>query len=229
MTVEHPTDERTSTASGSFAARTHKPGSIRLLLDTRVREIRDASAILERKGATEEIPNDAVFAMIGREAPLDFFRRSGIRIAGEIGAAGWAALALFVLFCSWLYNWKSGGSMSALWSAHHWFPFNLPDLLHQAGGAIARDAADPTTLTGMLAISASGPSFWYTIAYSLIVTVFGIRRIRRRRTPYVTVQTCDADGGPGDPALPPARDHPPLDGNHDLFRGAIAPTRSSPW
>jgi len=145
--------------------------------------------VLDTRGGTEEIPNDAVFEMIGREAPLDFFRRSGIRIAGEIRPMGWAALAAFVLFCSWLYNWKSGGSMSAFWSARHWFPFNVPDLLHNAGGGIARDAADPSTLTGIVAISASGPAFWYTLAYSLIVLVFGIRRIQRRRTPYVAVQT----------------------------------------
>jgi len=166
-----------------------RDGSIRLLPDTRVREIRDKTVVLDTRGGTEEIPNDAVFEMIGREAPLDFFRRSGIRIAGEIRPMGWAALAAFVLFCSWLYNWKSGGSMSAFWSARHWFPFNLPDLLHDAGGAIARDAADPSTLTGIVAISASGPAFWYTLAYSLIVLVFGIRRIQRRRTPYVAVQT----------------------------------------
>ncbi|HTK70627.1 MAG TPA: NAD(P)-binding domain-containing protein, partial [Candidatus Eisenbacteria bacterium] len=166
-----------------------RDGSIRLLLDTKVREIRDKTVVLDTRGGTEEIPNDAVFEMIGREAPLDFFRRSGIRIAGEIRPMGWAALAAFVLFCSWLYNWKSGGSMSAFWSARHWFPFNLPDLLHDAGGAIARDAADPSTLTGIVAISASGPAFWYTLAYSLIVLVFGIRRIQRRRTPYVAVQT----------------------------------------
>ena len=166
-----------------------RDGSIRLLPDTRVREIRDKTVVIDTRGGTEEIPNDAVFEMIGREAPLDFFRRSGIRIAGEIRPMGWAALAGFVLFCSWLYNWKSGGSMSAFWSARHWFPFNLPDLLHNAGGAIARDAADPSTLTGIVAISASGPAFWYTLAYSLIVLVFGIRRIQRRRTPYVAVQT----------------------------------------
>jgi ferredoxin len=161
---------------------------IRLLPGTRVREIRERSILLEGT-AQEEIPNDVVFTMIGREAPLDFFRRSGIRIAGELRPAGWAALALFVLFCSWLYNWKSGGSMAELFSARHWFPFNLPDLLARTGGVLARDAANPGTLTGILAISASGPAFWYTLAYSLIVVVFGIRRIRRRKTPYVTVQT----------------------------------------
>src|SRR5689334_8663119 len=79
--------------------------------------------------------------------------------------------------------------MSALFAARHWFPFNLPDLLSGLGGAIARDARIPSTLIGTLAISASGPAFWYTVAYSAAVVIFGIRRIARRRTPYVTVQT----------------------------------------
>src|SRR5207249_1639874 len=33
------------------------------------------------------------------------------------------------------------------------------------------------------------PSFYYTLAYCACVVGFGVRRIRRRRTPYVTVQT----------------------------------------
>ena len=157
---------------------------------TRVREIGAKDATLEDgSGRVERIPNDAVFTMIGRDAPLGFFRRSGIPIAGERGAASWIAMGLFLLFCAWLYNWKSGGSMSALFAARSWFPFNLPALLAVAGGAIARDAADPRTLIGTLAISAAGPSFWYTLAYTTVVLLFGWRRIRRRRTPYVTAQT----------------------------------------
>src|SRR5207249_1528686 len=46
-----------------------------------------------------------------------------------------------------------------------------------------------STLVGTLAISASGPAFWYTLAYSTIIVLFGLKRIRRRGTPYVTVQT----------------------------------------
>jgi polyferredoxin len=98
-------------------------------------------------------------------------------------------MGLFLLFCAWLYNWKSGGSMSAFFAARAWFPFNLPALLAGAGGAVARDAADPRTLIGTLAISAAGPAFWYTLAYTVVVLLFGWRRIRRRRTPYVTAQT----------------------------------------
>ncbi len=161
-----------------------------ILFETRVKEIHgDRVDLVDAAGRETSIPNDNVFTMIGREAPLGFFRRSGIRIKGEMRPASWAAMGLFVLFCTWLYNWKSGGSASAWWEARHWFPFNLPDLLASAGGSIAAAAADPATLLGTLAISASGPSFWYTLAYSLVVVIFGIRRIRRRRTPYVTAQT----------------------------------------
>jgi NosR/NirI family nitrous oxide reductase transcriptional regulator len=120
--------------------------------------------------------------MIGREPPLDFFRRSGVTIAGEMRLANWIALSAFVVFCTWLYNWKSGGFFDKLWAKLSWFPYNLSTAL---GGGIA----DSTSLLGVVVKSAAGPSFWYTLAYSLLVTVFGVRRIRRRRTPYITAQT----------------------------------------
>ncbi len=154
-----------------------------------VSEIRDSEVVMNGPEGETVIGNDVVFAMTGREAPLELFRRSGLAIAGEMSAARWAAMAAFIAFCGWLYNWKSGGFFSNLWYRNHWFPTNLPDLLAAAGGALAQQAQDPTTLIGTLAISASGPSFYYTLAYSIVIVVFGIRRIRRRRTPYVTAQT----------------------------------------
>ncbi len=163
---------------------------IAVRLETRVRAIDERSITLERgDGGAESLPNDAVFTCLGRETPLDFFRRSGLPIAGEWTPHRAAAMSAFLLFCLWLYNWKSGGFFSDLWYRLHWFPTNLPALLAAAGGAIAAQAADPRTLLGTLAISASGPSFWYTLAYSVVIVVFGARRIRRRRTPYVTAQT----------------------------------------
>ncbi len=165
------------------------PGPLRVRLSTRVREVRERETVIEGDGGTGTVASEAVFAMIGREAPLDFFRRSGLPIAGEMTPGRWTAMALFLAFCGWLYNWKSGGFFSNLWYRNHWFPTNLPDLLNAAGGAIAAAAADRATLLGTLAISAASPSFYYTVAYSLIVVVFGLKRIRRRRTPYVTAQT----------------------------------------
>jgi ferredoxin len=128
------------------------------------------------------LPNDVVFAMLGREAPLDFFRRSNIRVLGEMKRRDWSLLTLFVLFCVWLYNWKSGGFFAKLWAENGWFPYGLPQLF-------SAWAADPTSLAGIIVNSASGPAFWYTLAYSLVVVIFGVRRIRRRKTPYIRVQT----------------------------------------
>jgi thioredoxin reductase/NAD-dependent dihydropyrimidine dehydrogenase PreA subunit len=165
-------------------------GRVRVRLASVVREIREREAVIAgAEGRLETVPADAVFVMAGREAPLDFFRRSGLAIAGEMTPRRRLALSAFLLFCVWLYSWKSGGWMSDLWYRRHWFPTNLASLLAGLGGAIAAAAADRRTLVGTLAISAASPSFWYTLAYSVVVVVFGIRRIRRRRTPYVAAQT----------------------------------------
>ncbi|HEY3156482.1 MAG TPA: NAD(P)-binding domain-containing protein [Candidatus Eisenbacteria bacterium] len=189
VTIERPHSERVTTAAGPFVMERHPEGSVTLRLGTRVSEIRETEAVLVGPGGPEVMPNDVVFTMLGREAPLEFFRRSGLRIAGEVRTRQWIAMGLFLLFCAWLYNWKSGGSMAQLFQAHHWFPFNLPEILSRLGGTLAADARKPPTLVGTLAISASGPAFWYTLAYSTIVVLFGLKRIRRRGTPYVTVQT----------------------------------------
>jgi NosR/NirI family nitrous oxide reductase transcriptional regulator len=156
---------------------------------TNVREILPREVAMIHDGREERLANDFVFVMIGREPPLDFFRRSGVPISGERGIGSWIGMILFLLFCAWLYNWKSGGGQSALFQARHWFPFNLGSILASAGGAIAHDAGDPRTLLGTLAISASGPAFWYTLAYTTVILIFGARRIARQRTPYVTAQT----------------------------------------
>jgi thioredoxin reductase len=195
--IEEPSSERVTTAAGPFLEFKHAHGRIDLQLGTQVKEIRENEVVLEGANGPTTIPNDAVFSMIGREPPLDFFRRSGIQVAGEMRPRNWIAMGLFLLFCIWLYNWKSGGGMSEIARQLHWFPFNLPDLLASAGGAIAAAAGDPRTLLGTLAISAAGPAFWYTLAYSLIVAIFGFQRIRRRKTPYITVQTLTTAGSSG--------------------------------
>jgi thioredoxin reductase/NAD-dependent dihydropyrimidine dehydrogenase PreA subunit len=188
--IERPTSERVTSASGSFLPRVGPAGSLEVRLNTRVREIRpDEVALADARAGIVTIGNDVVFTMIGREAPLEFLRRSGIKIAGQWRVRDSVGLALFVLFCAWLFDWKSGGFSAALWSREHWFPTNLPAILSAAGGRLAAAAADRATLLGTLAISASAPAFWYTLAYSLVVVVFGFRRIRRRHTPYVRAQT----------------------------------------
>lgn len=147
-----------------------------------VKQIRETEAVLvDGEGNSRAIPNNAVFTMIGREPPLDFFRRNQMRIAGEWTAAGLIGGGLFLLFCIGMYLWKaSGNPLSTLFVERQWFPFNLGSTL---------SGADRTSIIGVIALSMMTPAFYYGLLYSLVVTGFGIRRIRRRRTPYITAQT----------------------------------------
>ena len=166
------------------------PGTVTLRLAAHVEEIRPGEAILrERDGTTEAVPVDAIFVMVGREAPADFLRRSGVALRGERNTLHRVGLALFLLLCAAFCDWRSGGPLAAWWRTHGGVPCPLPGFLASAGGALAQAAAGPRTLIGTLAISAAGPSFWCALAFSALVVVFGARRMRRRRTPYVTAQT----------------------------------------
>jgi NosR/NirI family transcriptional regulator, nitrous oxide reductase regulator len=177
--VEQPASERVTTAMNSEMSGQHAPGSLRLMMASKVQDIRPDVVVIDG----ETIKNDVVFMMIGREAPLDFFRRSGITIRGEWSAKTWAAFVSFFVFCVCLYHWKSGHGewpLQAAFQQRGWFPFNLGALI----GATAYGS-----LLYTLKDSMGKPSFYYTLAYCLCVVIFGIRRIRRRQTPYVKAQT----------------------------------------
>lgn len=163
-----------------------KGETVRLALGTKVKEIRTGDAVLTWDGGREEaIPNDAVFTMIGREAPLGFLRRSGVKIRGEWTAATWGAFLAFLAFCVFLYNWKAGGLVYGAFKEHHWFPFGVPTVL----GGLASVFKRPANFFGTLALSSGSPGFYYSLAYCLCVVIFGIKRMSKRKTPYVKVQT----------------------------------------
>jgi thioredoxin reductase/NAD-dependent dihydropyrimidine dehydrogenase PreA subunit len=166
------------------------PGTVTLRLVTRVEQIRPAEAVLrEGDGVPETVPADVVFVMAGREAPADFLRRSGVALEDRRRAWHGAGLALFLLLCAALGDALGGGPLTAWWRARVALPGPLAGLLAAAGSALARAATEPRTLAGTLAVSATGPTFWFALAASALVVVFGVRRARRRRTPYVTAQT----------------------------------------
>ena len=164
-------------------------GRLRLLMPSQVQGIEPTRVVLRVGERIETIDNDVVFTLIGREAPLAFFRRSGIPIKGELRGRDKATMALFLAFCVFLYNWKAGGALKHSFETHGWFPFNVPAWFAGLGGAIARRAADPASLLGTAVISMAEPGFYYSLAYTLLVVIFGIGRIRRRATPYITRQT----------------------------------------
>lgn len=185
--VQRPVSERVTTAAGYEMRGDKAPGSLQLRLGTTVKEVRPDAVTLS--GSEEEtLPNDVVFAMIGRDAPLEFFRRSGIPIRGEWRATTWLSFIAFFLFCIALYHWKSNPGewkLGTWFQNHHWFPYNLGPLFASFGNAVK----EKTNLLYTLASSMSKPSFYYTLAYCACVLGFGIQRIRRRKTPYIKVQT----------------------------------------
>lgn len=70
--------------SGSDHAAAPGDGELRLLMGSRLERIETkAVRLTAADGEAQSFPNDVVFALIGREPPLDFFRRSGLAIAGE--------------------------------------------------------------------------------------------------------------------------------------------------
>jgi ferredoxin len=170
------------------------PGSCTLALATAVTRIEPDKVILKKNDGSEIIlPNDDVFSMIGREAPLEFFRRSGLHVRGDWRPLTWISCLAFVLFCVVLYHWKSNHPQEfpvQRWASQHQaFPFNVPKAIDSLGGKITEWSSRDTNLLYTIKRGLGNPSFYYTLAYCTCVFVFGIRRMRRRRTPYVKWQT----------------------------------------
>jgi len=194
--IEHPVSERVNSAAGDYMkdgapAGLTKNGSIHLALGTQVKEIREGDVVLtDAAGKKQTLANDVVFTMIGREPPLDFFRRSGMPIRGEWRLAGILSMALFLAFCFWMYHWKKSGifpDIGGWWNGHHWFPANVAGLF--ASGTLRDLAERRGNILHPLKVSLGEAGFYYSLAYCLIVVIFGIRRIRRRKTAYVRLQT----------------------------------------
>ena len=190
VAVETPNSERVTTSTGGFIRKGQTPGKINLMMSSQIKNISETRVIiLDSDGKEMTLPNDAVFTMIGREAPLEFFRRSGVKIKGELGAKGWISLALFLVFATFVYHWKSGGILTRIFEEYGWFPYNIPNLIQGLGNTIASKASDQSTLIGTLTLTLEEPGFYYSTLYSFLVVLFGVIRIKRRKTPYIRVQT----------------------------------------
>lgn len=192
--IERPTSARVTTAFTKDLKDKTPPGSIRLLMPSTVSRIEREKVVLKKDDGSElTLPNDAVFSMIGREAPLDFFRRSGLHVRGDWRPITYLSCLAFLIFCIFLYHWKSSHpqefSVQRWASQHHAFPYNIPKVIDGSGSRIAEWSRHEGNLLFTIRRGLSNPAFYYTLAYCTCVVVFGIRRIRRRRTPYVTRQT----------------------------------------
>ena len=154
-------------------------GKLQLRLGARLDRITPTAVSL---AGGEVFPAAHVLALIGREAPLDFFRRSGVPIRGERTRPVLLGLAAFFAAISLLYAMKAFGLFAHSW----WNPAQIAReqlVTLQASGA-AKDLVYTIT-----ASASNGIGFFIALLYCTAVVAFGIDRMRRRRTPYVRLQT----------------------------------------
>lgn len=191
--IESPSAERVTTATMRNMKSAEGPGSLRVLMATTVERVGPAAVTLAgADGAEQVVPNDVVFSMIGRAEPEGLLRRSRLRLRGTRDAAVWLGLAVsicvFVLVLHWAVSRPELPIQRAV-AAYRAFPYDLPGLVDSAGGALADLATRETHLLYTLKSSLGTPLFHLSLAWCLAVTIFGARRIARRRTPYVFWQT----------------------------------------
>lgn len=96
-------------------------GRILPLFRSEPKAIRAGEAVLKtREGREGEktLKADQVFVLIGRELPTAFFKRSGIKIAGQKDKAWYVFLAAMLSFFSMLYFGKAGVARDLFHGAH---------------------------------------------------------------------------------------------------------------
>jgi NosR/NirI family transcriptional regulator, nitrous oxide reductase regulator len=92
-------------------------GKLKLLYSSTVKEIKGKNVILNTEEGEQEIDNDNVFVLIGRELPLQFFKRCGIKIEGEKSSSWYIFLTTMVSFFTMLYFGKSGFAITEMGDA----------------------------------------------------------------------------------------------------------------
>ncbi|MEO0586725.1 MAG: NAD(P)-binding domain-containing protein, partial [Planctomycetota bacterium] len=187
--IEEATDPRAVPSLGDTVQRAQPRGKLTLMMSSTVAEIRDGEVdVKDSEGNVQTLNNSAVFAMIGREAPLDFFRRSGVPVIGDRGGSWWVTLVLMLALFTFFYQWKKPGTwipLAEFFQTRNWFPHFLPEWLGSLGTAFTAEASPLYALR----LASGSPGFWFSLLYCTLIVVFGFRRIKRRRTPYVTAQT----------------------------------------
>jgi NosR/NirI family nitrous oxide reductase transcriptional regulator len=121
-------------------------GKIKMIMESEVKEIEeDKVVIVDNKKNEVSIGNSMVFSMIGRELPLDFFKRSKIQMEGELTLTQKLQFALLLLVSGVIYFGKSsadfyenffgkfeswGSVFLSLFSSEFWFKFfTLPGII----------------------------------------------------------------------------------------------------
>ncbi len=87
-------------------------GAITPIFQSQPKAIHPDEVVLEmHDGSEKNLPNEIVYVLIGRELPLAFFKRSGMRMQGDKDASWYVFLTAMISFFCMLYFGKVGFSV----------------------------------------------------------------------------------------------------------------------
>jgi thioredoxin reductase/polyferredoxin len=132
-----------------FAANRAKLSKFRVLRESKVTAFEETNAVING----ERVRFDRAFVLIGAEAPGAFLKQLGLRLENDWSWKRWAFLAASLLLSYFIYGVK-GGDNNEFWPFTGWG--------HK-----------------LVSFGGRGWSFWYTVLYTALMTVFGIQAMKR--------------------------------------------------
>jgi len=124
-------------------------GKIDVAFNSDVKEFREDEVVLSVEGDERSLKNDVAFVLAGSEPPVGFLQRARIHLENTWNWKRYLTLGLMFILIYSVYGFAKG-----LW------PYRT------ASGA-------PLTLFGRPG------AFWYTVLYTVVMTVFGLQALKR--------------------------------------------------
>jgi len=128
-------------------------GRVQVIYNSKVKSFGERTCAIEAAGAVRELPYQHAFVLVGAELPTDFLKSLGLKLENEWSVGRYALLLAAFLICYTIYGVKRGAG-SELWPFKDWG--------HHAFSFFDRPV-----------------SFWYTVLYTALMTVFGIQAMKR--------------------------------------------------
>ncbi len=178
-------------------------GSIQLALGSTIKNFGESSATLEsgsgKQSETKEVPYDHAFVLIGADLPVGFLKRLGLRLENEWSGSIWTALLMTLgLLFSLDYFGGELSKATGLAGAAAFFIALIASgvkgnrysflgisffVWHSIYGIKVGKGAEfwPYTNWGysLLSFFDRPWSFWYTIIYTALMTIYGVAAIKR--------------------------------------------------
>ncbi len=146
-------------------------GKIDLRLGHGAAEIGPDSVTLKDLGSgeTKTVPAEHIFRCIGAELPMGFFKKVGIQLEGTWNVKRWTLLLIVFLVCHFIYGVKKA---DGIW------PYNLKLTWFGTDSTLNSLIKNIHVGEGNWRFDLNG-SFWYSLAYCLVMTWFGLKAYQR--------------------------------------------------